>query len=73
MSLYLPGLSLLLAGDLFAYEANRIAPSADLLATDPGLLRESVRAAVALPVEAFVGYHGGWLRAGAGRLLGELA
>ena len=73
LSLYLPALSLLLAGDLLTYEEGRITPSADLLATDPGLLRDSVKAVAGLPAEAFLGYHGGRLEAGAGRLLRKLA
>ncbi len=69
MSLFLPSLSLLIAGDLLTFEAGHILPSADLLAVDPALLHESVRAVAALPVEAFVGYHGGWVLHSAGVLL----
>ncbi len=73
LSLFLPALGLLMAGDLLTFEAGHILPSADLLAVDPALLRESVRTVAALPVEAFVGYHGGWTLHGAGVLLRGVA
>jgi len=69
LSLFLPALGLLVAGDLLTFEAGHILPSSDLLAVDAALLHESVRTVAALPVEAFVGYHGGWLLHGAGALL----
>ena len=69
LSLFLPALSLLVAGDLLTFEAGHILPSSDALAVDPALLHESVRAVAALPVDAFIGYHGGWMLHGAGALL----
>ena len=69
LALFLPALGLLVAGDLLTFEAGHILPSSDLLAVDSVALHESVLAVAALPVEAFIGYHGGWVLHGAGALL----
>jgi glyoxylase-like metal-dependent hydrolase (beta-lactamase superfamily II) len=71
LCLYLPGRSLLIAGDLLRLVNGVIDLSPAALSTDNDLSLASARRVVALGFEGFVGYHGGYTVAGAGKLLSE--
>ena len=74
LCLLLPALSLLIAGDLMRLEDGAIRESPSGYAADAALSLASVRQVAALDFTAFVGYHGGYVVAGAGALLaGSLA
>jgi glyoxylase-like metal-dependent hydrolase (beta-lactamase superfamily II) len=74
LCLFLPALALLIAGDLMRLEDGAIRESPSGYAADAALSLASVRQVAALDFTAFVGYHGGYVVAGAGALLaGSLA
>jgi glyoxylase-like metal-dependent hydrolase (beta-lactamase superfamily II) len=72
LSLHLPALSLLIAGDLLGYGGGVIKEAPPFATADAAVLRASAREMTALPVDRFIGYHGGYLTEGAGALLREL-
>lgn len=69
LALYLPALSLLLAGDLLRYEEGTIRPSPTGFAFDPDEALDSARSVARLDFEGFIGYHGGCAVSGAKELL----
>lgn len=71
LCLYLPALSLLIAGDLLRLEDGVIHESPTGFAADADQARASAKSAVALGFDGFIGYHGGYVAADARRLLSE--
>jgi glyoxylase-like metal-dependent hydrolase (beta-lactamase superfamily II) len=71
LALFLPALSLLIAGDLMRYDGDSISASRHGSASDPSEALASARRAAALEFDAFVGYHGGYVAAGAKELVCE--
>jgi glyoxylase-like metal-dependent hydrolase (beta-lactamase superfamily II) len=69
LCLYLPALSLLIAGDLMRLEDGVIRESPSGFAADAAQALDSARQAAALGFERFVGYHGGYAMSGAAGLL----
>ena len=69
LCLYLPALSLLLAGDLLRLEGGVIREAPAGFATDAAQALDSARQAAALGFERFIGYHGGLAVSGAGEML----
>jgi glyoxylase-like metal-dependent hydrolase (beta-lactamase superfamily II) len=69
---YVPAQSLLIAGDLLRYEQGQIGGPIPEFTANPEAAAESVRRVAGLTIEAMYGYHGGFLAAGAGRLLNSL-
>ena len=69
LCLYLPALSLLIAGDLMRLEDGAIRESPSGYAADAAQSLESARRVAGLGFEAFVGYHGGYVVTGAAALL----
>lgn len=73
LCLYLPALSLLIAGDLLRLVDGVIKPSPARNAADADLALASAKTAAALRFDKFVGYHGGYAVSGAaGLLAGDL-
>jgi len=71
LSLLLPALSLLIAGDLMRLEDGAIRESPSGYAADADQSLASARAAAGLGFAAFVGYHGGSVVGGAEALLAD--
>ena len=72
LCLYLPALSLLVAGDLLRLEDGVIRESPTGFAADADQALDSARQIAALGFESFVGYHGGYVVvSGARELLSE--
>jgi len=71
LCLFLPALSLLIAGDLMRLEGGAIRESPTGYAANAGQALESARRVAGLGFEAFVGYHGGFVVSGAGALLAD--
>ena len=69
LCLYLPVLSLLVAGDLLRLEDGVIRESPVGFAADADQALDSARQIVTLGFERFIGYHGGYRVSGAGELL----
>jgi glyoxylase-like metal-dependent hydrolase (beta-lactamase superfamily II) len=69
--LYLPALSLLIAGDLMRYQQGVIKESPADFALDPAQALASARSTANLAFDRFVGYHGGYAVSGAKKLLSE--
>jgi glyoxylase-like metal-dependent hydrolase (beta-lactamase superfamily II) len=69
LCLFLPALSLLIAGDLMRLEEGAIRESPSGFAADAAQSLASARRVAALGFAAFVGYHGGYVVSGAGALL----
>jgi glyoxylase-like metal-dependent hydrolase (beta-lactamase superfamily II) len=69
LCLYLPALSLLIAGDLLRYEDGLIRESPPGFAANADQALASAKRVVALGFERFIGYHGGYVVSGAGELL----
>ena len=69
LALHLPALALLLPGDLLRYEQGVVRQGPAHFTADQEQAAASIRALAALPVDRLLGYHGGWLPAGAGPLL----
>jgi glyoxylase-like metal-dependent hydrolase (beta-lactamase superfamily II) len=69
LCLYLPVLSLLIAGDLLRLEDGVIRASPAGFAADADQALASARGVVALGFEGFIGYHGGYAVSGARELL----
>ena len=71
LCLYLPALSLLIAGDLMRLTDGVISESPTGFAADAAQAVTSARRDVGLGFESFVGYHGGYVVSGARGLLSE--
>jgi glyoxylase-like metal-dependent hydrolase (beta-lactamase superfamily II) len=71
LSLYLPALSLLVAGDLLRLEDGVIRESPTGFAADADQALDSARQIATLGFESFIGYHGGHVVSGARELLSE--
>ena len=72
LCLYLPALSLLVAGDLLRLlEDGVIRESPAGIAVDPDQALASARQIVTLEFEGFIGYHGGYVVSGAQGLLSD--
>jgi len=71
--LYLPSRSLLISGDLVRYEQGRVAGPPPGFTENPAEAAASLRLVAGLAFEHLYGYHGAFLPAEAGRLVGELA
>jgi glyoxylase-like metal-dependent hydrolase (beta-lactamase superfamily II) len=71
LALYLPALSLLIAGDLLRYEEGTIHESPAGFSADPEEALASARSVTNLGFDRFIGYHGGYAAAGAKELLSE--
>jgi glyoxylase-like metal-dependent hydrolase (beta-lactamase superfamily II) len=69
--LYLPAVSLLIAGDLMRYQEGVIKESPPDFALDPAEALASARSVANLAFERFVGYHGGYALSGAKTLLSD--
>ena len=69
LCLYLPALSLLIAGDLMRLEDGVIRESPPGFAADVDQALASAKAVAALGFDRFVGYHGGYVVSGARELL----
>ena len=69
LCLFLPALSLLIAGDLLRLEDGAIRAAPTGFAADADQALDSAKRIVALGFESFVGYHGGYVVTGAGNLL----
>ena len=73
LSLHLPGLKLLIAGDLLRLERGEIREAPRMMSAEPRRLLASALRMAELPVDAFVGYHGGYATSGAAGLLTAFA
>ena len=71
LCLYLPALSLLIAGDLMRLTDGVISESPTGFAADAAQAVASARRVVGLGFESFVGYHGGYVVSEAPQLLGD--
>lgn len=71
LSLYVPALSLLVAGDLLRLEDGVIRESPTGFAADADQALDSARQITTLGFESFIGYHGGHVVSGARKLLSE--
>jgi glyoxylase-like metal-dependent hydrolase (beta-lactamase superfamily II) len=71
LCLYLPALSLLVAGDLLRLEDGVIRESPTGFAADADQALDSARQIATLGFESFIGYHGGHVVSGARELLSE--
>ena len=71
LCLYLPALSLLIAGDLMRLTDGVISESPTGFAADAAQALASARRVVGLGFESFVGYHGGYVVSEAPQLLGD--
>lgn len=71
LALFLPAMSLLIAGDLMRHDGDSISESPYRNASDPGEALASARRAATLGFDSFVGYHGGYVTSGAKELLSE--
>lgn len=71
LCLFLPAPSLLIAGDLMRLEDGVIRESPAGIAADADQALASARSVAALGFDGFIGYHGGYVVSGAGKLLGE--
>jgi glyoxylase-like metal-dependent hydrolase (beta-lactamase superfamily II) len=69
LCLYLPALSLLVAGDLLRLEDGVIREAPSGFAADADQALDSARQIAALGFERFIGYHGGYTVSGARELL----
>ena len=69
LCLYLPALSLLVAGDLLRLEDGTIREAPASFAADADQALDSARQIAALGFEHFIGYHGGYTVSGARGLL----
>jgi len=69
LCLYLPALSLLVAGDLLRLEDGVIREAPSGFAADADQALDSARTIAALGFERFIGYHGGYTVSGARELL----
>jgi glyoxylase-like metal-dependent hydrolase (beta-lactamase superfamily II) len=69
LCLYLPALSLLVAGDLLRLEDGVIREAPSGFAADADQALDSARQVAALGFERFIGYHGGYAVSGARELL----
>lgn len=72
LCLHLPALSLLIGGDLLRYRDGVLVEAPAFATADPAELKDSARRVAELPVDRFIGYHGGYLTEGAGERLREL-
>ena len=66
LSLYLPALSLLIAGDILRYEDGQIARAPEQYTADSERSERSLRELAALDFERLLPYHGDFLSEGAG-------
>lgn len=71
LCLYLPALSLLVAGDLLRLEDGTIREAPSGFAADADQALASAKSVVGLEFEGFIGYHGGYVVSGAQGLLSE--
>jgi glyoxylase-like metal-dependent hydrolase (beta-lactamase superfamily II) len=71
LCLYLPALSLLVAGDLLRLAEGVIREAPSGFATDAAQALDSARTIAALGFERFIGYHGGYTVSGARELLSD--
>jgi glyoxylase-like metal-dependent hydrolase (beta-lactamase superfamily II) len=69
LCLYLPACSLLIAGDLLRLENGEIGASPAGYAADAEQSLASAKRIVSSGFEGFIGYHGGYVVSGAGKLL----
>jgi glyoxylase-like metal-dependent hydrolase (beta-lactamase superfamily II) len=61
LSLFLPALSLLIAGDLLRYEHGKVTGAPEHFSADPAYARASVRRALQLDFDHMLPYHGDYL------------
>jgi glyoxylase-like metal-dependent hydrolase (beta-lactamase superfamily II) len=73
LAVYLPSLAFLVAGDLLRYEEGVVRQGPAHFTADQAQAAASVRMLAELPIDRLLGYHGGWLAAGAGPLLQAFA
>ena len=71
LCLYLPALSLLIAGDLLRLQEDGTIHESPATMGDPDQALASARLIIALGFEGFIGYHGGYVVSGAQGLLGD--
>lgn len=71
LALFLPAMSLLIAGDLMHLEGGSISESPYVPGSDPSEAHASAKRAAALGFDGFVGYHGGYVTSGAKEMLSE--
>lgn len=65
LSLYLPEMSLLIAGDLLRYEGEKVSGPPEGFTADPDKAMASVSYVATLGFDRLIGYHGGYLLSGA--------
>ena len=73
LSLHVPALALLLAGDLLRYEEGVVRQGPAHFTADQAQAASSVRLLAALAVDRLLGYHGGWSASETGPLLEAFA
>jgi glyoxylase-like metal-dependent hydrolase (beta-lactamase superfamily II) len=69
LSLYLPALSLVIAGDIVRYENGRVTRAPEMYTADQAANEESLRLLAALDFERLLPYHGEFLAQGASEQL----